>query len=146
MPHVVATTERPVTTGMVERILERLPVASDRLMRNPWLDIPEADDVGHMTNPSVNQRPVLNRLLREALEKARPRAVLVLGCSTGSGLEHVDPAVTSRVAGVDLNPAFLQRLLELFPNPHFALDLTCADLSATPSNTKRSIWFTPGWK
>ena len=45
-------------------------------------------------------------------------------------MEHVDPAVTSRIAGVDLNPAFRQRLLELFPNPHFALDLTCADLAA----------------
>jgi hypothetical protein len=40
-------------------------------MRNPWLDIPEADYVGHMSSPVVNQRPVLNRLLREALQRVR---------------------------------------------------------------------------
>src|SRR6476646_10390128 len=31
-------------------------------MSNPWLAIPEADYVGHMSSPTVNQRPVLSRL------------------------------------------------------------------------------------
>ena len=56
-------------------------------IRNPWLDIPEADYSGHMSNPEVGQRPVLDRILREALHDVRPRALLVLGCSTGHGLE-----------------------------------------------------------
>jgi hypothetical protein len=66
-------------------------------MSNPWLDIPEADYIGHMNSPAVGQRPVLGRLLGEALETVRPKVVLVLGCSTGNGLEHVNPAVTSRI-------------------------------------------------
>ena len=41
-------------------------------MRNPWLDIAEVDYVGHMSSPAVNQRPVLSRLLRDALESAQP--------------------------------------------------------------------------
>ena len=98
-------------------------------MRNPWLDISEIDYVGHMSSPTVNQRPVLSRLMGEALESVRPRTMLVLGCSTGNGLEHVNPEVTSRVTVVDLNPAYLLRLGEQFPNPDFALDVQCADLT-----------------
>ncbi len=98
-------------------------------MNNPWLDIPEADYVGHMSSPTVNQRPVLGRLLGDALDVVRPQTLLVLGCSTGNGLEHVNPAVTSRVTVVDLNPAYLRRLRERFPNPGFALDVRCADLA-----------------
>jgi len=59
-------------------------------MRNPWLDIPELDYVGHMSSPMVNQRPVLSRLMGDALKCVRPRTMLVLGCSTGNGLEHVE--------------------------------------------------------
>lgn len=102
---------------------------STMTMSNPWLDIPIADYLGHMSSPAVNQAPVLNRLLREALESARPRTVLVLGGSTGNGLEHVDPDVTSLVSVVDINPAYLHRLAARFPSPPFALDLRCGDLA-----------------
>lgn len=98
-------------------------------MRNPWLDIPEGDYVGHMSSPAVNQRPMLSRLMGEALEAVRPRSMLVLGCSTGNGLEHVRPEVTSRVNVIDLNPAYLRRLAEQFPNPGLTLDVQCADLA-----------------
>ena len=98
-------------------------------MRNPWLDIPEVDYVGHMSSPAVNQRSVLSRLMGDALESARPRTMLVLGGSTGNGLEHVNPDVTSRVTVVDLNPAYLRRLGERFPHPGFGLEVRCADLA-----------------
>src|SRR5262249_1345353 len=57
----------------------------------------------------------------------RPGAVLVIGGSTGNGLEHVNPAVTSRVAVVDVNPEYLRRLRERFPHPSFELDVRCGD-------------------
>jgi SAM-dependent methyltransferase len=98
-------------------------------MRNPWLDIPEDFYVGHLSSPTVNQRPVLSRLMGDALKSVRPRTMLVLGCSTGNGLEHINPEVTSRVTVVDLNPAYLRRLAERFPNPGFELDVQCADLA-----------------
>jgi SAM-dependent methyltransferase len=98
-------------------------------MRNPWLDIPDGDYVGHMSSPTVNQRPVLSRLMGEALKSVRPRTMLVLGCSTGNGLEHVSPEVTAKVTVVDLNPEYLQRLGEQFPTPGFALEVHCADLA-----------------
>lgn len=98
-------------------------------MNNPWLDISAADYIGHMSTPEVAQHQVLNGLLRGALESVRPRSVLVLGCSTGNGLEHVNPDVTSRVVGVDINPGYLERLVEQFPHPSFDLDLRCIDLA-----------------
>jgi SAM-dependent methyltransferase len=98
-------------------------------MRNPWLDIPEGDYVGHMSSPAVGQRPMLSRLMAEALESVRPRTMLVLGCSTGNGLEHVNPKVTSNVTVIDLNPDYLARLGEQFPSPGFELVVRCADLA-----------------
>lgn len=96
-------------------------------MTNPWLGIPLSDYLGHMGSPVVDQEPVLNRLLGEAVARSRPAAVLVLGCSTGNGLEHVDPAVTRRVVVVDVNAVFLRVLVERFPHPAFALEVLCAD-------------------
>jgi hypothetical protein len=48
-------------------------------MRSPWLDIADADYVGHMSSPAVQQRPALSRLMGEVLEFVRPRTMLVLG-------------------------------------------------------------------
>ena len=98
-------------------------------MTNPWLDIPEADYVGHMSSPSVGQQPVLGRLLGDVLEAVRPAAVLLLGGSTGSGLEHIDPAVTARVVVIDINPTYLGRLRERFPNPPYELDVRSGDVA-----------------
>jgi SAM-dependent methyltransferase len=98
-------------------------------MRNPWLDIPAADYVGHMSSPEVGQHRVLNRILGDTLASTRPRSVLVLGCSTGNGLEHVDSAVTARVVGIDINPSYLQELVARFAHPAFMLDVQRADLA-----------------
>jgi SAM-dependent methyltransferase len=95
---------------------------------NPWLDIPETDYVAHMSSREVDQYRVLNQLLRDVLATVRPGTALVLGCSTGNGLEHIDPAVTSRVVAVDINPRYLRRLVERFPHPGFDLRAQCADL------------------
>ena len=99
------------------------------MVKNPWLQISEADYVGHMSSPEVGQRAVLNRLLREALEEVRPKTLLVLGCSNGNGLEHVDAAITARVVVVDINPQFLFRLSERFEGSRFVLDVRCRDVA-----------------
>ena len=98
-------------------------------MNNPRLEIPEADYVGHMSSPAVGQRPVLGRLLGEVLEATRPEAVLVLGGSTGNGLEYVDPDATSRVVVIDINPKYLLHLRESFSNSRFELGIRCGDVA-----------------
>ena len=65
---------------------------------NPWLDISESDYVGHMSSPDVNQRPVLSRLLRDALESAPLRPTdgwLSIPASPGLGVA-VDEATLAR--------------------------------------------------
>ena len=99
------------------------------MMANPWLDIDVADYLGHMHSPAVNQGPILNELLREALQDLHPRTVLVVGCSDGNGLEHVDPAITRSVTALDINPVFLSRLADRFSDHGFQLDVRCADLA-----------------
>ena len=85
--------------------------------RNAWLDVPADDYIGHMSSPEVDQLSVLSRLFREALERFLPADVLLLGCATGNGLDRVDRSVTRRVTAVDINPEYLTRLQEQFPNP-----------------------------
>jgi Methyltransferase domain len=101
-------------------------------MNNPWLDIPADDYVGHMSSPEVGQYQLLNRLMRNILDSVRPRTLLVPGCSMGNGFEHIDRCVTSRVVGVDINPLYLERLVETFSRPDFLIDVRCADLTVYP--------------
>ena len=99
------------------------------LEKNPWLEIPEADYAGHMGSEDVGQLSVLARLFHDALRLFVPADVLVLGCSSGNGFEHIDPRVTRRVTGIDINPAYLQLLTRRFPSPAFELSLECADVA-----------------
>lgn len=96
-------------------------------MRNPWLDIPAHDYEGHMNSPAVDQLSALARLFGEALALFRPTDVLLLGCATGNGLDEVDPNVTRHITGVDINPNYLARVKERYPQPMFGLTLQCAD-------------------
>jgi hypothetical protein len=80
-------------------------------MTNPWVNIAEADYLGHMSGPAVGQQPVLSRLFGKVLEAIRPTTALLLGGPTGNGLEHIDPAVTDRVVVIDINPTYLGRIL-----------------------------------
>jgi hypothetical protein len=50
--------------------------------RNPWLDIPASDYLGHMSSPEVDQLSLLSGLFREALERFRPADVLLLESKT----------------------------------------------------------------
>jgi SAM-dependent methyltransferase len=106
-------------------------------MINPWLEISEADYVGHMRSEDVGQLPVLAGLFHDALRLFAPADVLVLGCSSGNGFEHIDPRVTRRVMGIDINPAYLQLLASRFPSPAFELSLECADVACYPFPSER---------
>jgi len=98
-------------------------------MTNPWLEIAEADYVGHMSSEEVGQRHTLGIIFRDALRAFAPAHVLVLGCSSGNGFEHIDPGVTRHVTGIDINPAYLEVLTSRFPSPGLELSLVCVDLA-----------------
>jgi len=55
--------------------------------------------------------------------------VAVLGCSTGNGFEHIDPSITRRVIGVDIDPHYLEVLEHRYGAVKPGLELICADIT-----------------
>ena len=81
-----------------------------------------------MASTAVRQSGPLSDLFAEALRLRRPGSVAVLGIAGGNGLERIDPAVTTRIVGVDLNPGYLLAVRQRFPSLA-GLELHCADLA-----------------
>jgi hypothetical protein len=75
-------------------------------MTNPWLLIPASDYEGHMGSPNVAQMSFLACTFQESIENHNARAIALLGCATGNGLEYVKANATRRVTAIDLNPGF----------------------------------------
>ncbi len=94
---------------------------------NPWTVVPAPDYERHMGPEGVDQLATLSAIFQEAYLAAQPDRLLLLGCATGNGLEHVNPAVTQRIVGVDVNLQYLgiarQRYFHLGPR----LELFCND-------------------
>ncbi len=94
---------------------------------NPWTVVPAADYERHMGPEGVDQLAPLSAIFQESYLAAQPDRLLVLGCTTGNGLEHVNPAVTKRIVGVDVNLQYLgiarQRYFHLGPR----LELYCQE-------------------
>lgn len=97
---------------------------------NPWLSIPAQDYEAHMASPEVGQLQFLNMVFRETMEKCRPASLLVPGCATGNGFEHIDPAVTTRIVAVDINPDYLMVLRERFPGLAGSIETLDQDILA----------------
>jgi len=70
---------------------------------------------------------VLSDLFAEALAR-KPSSVAVLGVAGGNGLDRIDPSQTTRVVGIDVNPAYLEEVR----NRHPSAELHCVDLSREP--------------
>lgn len=96
---------------------------------NPWLDIPWQDYEGHMAHTNVRQSQFLSDVFRGVLREYKPNSIAVLGCATGNGFEHLDPAVIHRVTAVDINPYYLEILNMRFGSEISGLELICDDLA-----------------
>ncbi len=97
---------------------------------NPWLSIPAQDYEAHMASPGVGQLQLLNAVFRETLAARRPTSLLVPGCTTGNGFEHIDPARTKRIVAVDINPDYLMVLQERFPGLACLMETVNQDILA----------------
>ena len=83
-------------------------------MSRAWLSIPLGDYEGHMSAAEVGQLRVLADLFRYVLERERPESVAIAGVAGGNGLEAIDPAVTKRIVGVDINQHYLEAVENRF--------------------------------
>ena len=94
---------------------------------NPWTVVPAADYEAHMGPAGVDQLTALSQIFQEIYLSTQPDRLLLLGCATGNGLEHVNPDVTKRIVGVDVNLQYLgiarQRFFHLGPR----LELYCSE-------------------
>ena len=94
---------------------------------NPWSVVPASDYERHMGPQGADQLAPLSAIFEEVYAAAQPDRLLVLGCGAGNGLEHVNPAVTKRSVGVDVNLQYLgvarQRFIGLGPR----LELFCVE-------------------
>jgi SAM-dependent methyltransferase len=94
---------------------------------NPWTVVAAPDYERHLGPAGLDQLAPLSALFQEVYLAAQPDRVLLLGCATGNGLEHVNPAVTQNVVGVDVNLQYLgiarQRFMHLGPK----LELFCSE-------------------
>ncbi|MFO1094953.1 MAG: class I SAM-dependent methyltransferase [Planctomycetaceae bacterium] len=97
--------------------------------RSPWLDIPLADYEGHMALPEVAQSRLLADVFERLLQTYSPQSVAVFGCAGGNGLERVDPAVTRRVVGVDLNREYISTAAARFQERLPGLQLIVGDIA-----------------
>jgi SAM-dependent methyltransferase len=98
-------------------------------MPNPWLKIPANEYEAHMSSAEVGQLQVLNKIFKDTLDKFEPRSIAVLGCCTGNGFEHIDPNITKKVIGIDINPEYLSIVKERYRSFIPDLELIEIDLS-----------------
>jgi SAM-dependent methyltransferase len=106
---------------------------------NPWSLVQAADYERYMgAGPEgLDQLAPLSALFQEVVLASQPDRILLVGCSTGNGLEHVDPSVTRRVVGVDVNLQHLgiarQRFFHLGPRLEL-FNADVADFRALPQS------------
>ena len=100
-------------------------------MSNPWLAIALEDYEGHMGSDNVRQLAALSDLFKRALDLCTPESVAVVGVAGGNGLERVDPAVTKKIVGLDINARYLAATRQRHGTLP-GLELCCADLAGEP--------------
>ncbi|MBI5464431.1 MAG: class I SAM-dependent methyltransferase, partial [Ignavibacteriales bacterium] len=97
---------------------------------NPWLRISAADYEGHMGSPNVGQLTFLNESFKSVLAERKPKSILVVGCTTGNGFEHIDYTVAERIAAVDINDSYLAILRERFGKHGDKIETICSDITS----------------
>lgn len=97
---------------------------------NPWLTIPAADYEDHMNSPNVDQLRFLNDIFKEFLSKYHPKRMLVAGCATGNGFEHIDFSIIRRVVALDINPEYLDILRQRYSKYMNKIEIICNDINA----------------
>lgn len=98
-------------------------------MDNPWKHIPFSDYERHMSQPSVGQLSVLNRIFQEQYTSYHPSSLALFGVCTGNGLEHIDSNITKYVVGIDVNGEYLKECASRHSTHGFELQLLEANIN-----------------
>jgi SAM-dependent methyltransferase len=97
---------------------------------NPWLSVPAADYEGHMGSPGVRQLEFLSRVFGGLVRELEPESLVVLGCATGNGFEHIEGGRIRKLIGLDINPEYLEICRRRHGDRIPEMDLVCADFAS----------------
>ena len=97
---------------------------------SPWLTIPLADYERHMSLTKIAQSRMIADEFESALREHAPSSVAVVGCSGGNGFDRIDPRVTKRVVGIDINPDYVSVLRRRFSRRIPSLELWVGDIES----------------
>ncbi|MBN1967886.1 MAG: hypothetical protein JXR48_13350 [Candidatus Delongbacteria bacterium] len=75
-------------------------------MKNPWLEIPVTEYEKHMD--SVGQSKMISEILVNAVSKFQPQSIVILGASSGNGLEEMQENLN--ILAIDINQDYLFKL------------------------------------
>ena len=79
----------------------------------------------------ADQLRPLRDVFAEVYRTIRPPRLALLGCATGNGLEHVDPALTKTAVAIDIHPEFVAVTRERYGKALGAmLKVRCEDLTS----------------
>jgi len=92
--------------------------------------VPAADYEGHMGSPGVRQLEFLSRVFGEFMREFEPESLVVLGCATGNGLEHIERGRVRRLVGLDINPEYLEICRKRHGERIPRLELVCEDFAS----------------
>lgn len=97
-------------------------------MKNPWEEISLNDYENHMQLDSVMQLQAMNEMMKGQFDAYSISDVMILGIAGGNGLEHIQKDKFKRVYGVDINPSYLQEVINRYPNLDGLLECICINL------------------
>lgn len=108
-------------------------------MKNPWTNIPFDDYEGHMQ--AVGQLAMLNSTFKHYFDLYQPQNIIILGATTGNGLENITQA--DSIIAIDINNNYLIELKARFPNlPN--LHTICGDIQNLELNNTTSDFIYAG--
>ena len=143
--HIAALSDVPDLAGRLEEARRQLArvsspdylselegtIGADPSLHHPWLTVPLRDYEAHMNSDNVAQLGPLSEMFGEALRSFQPKSVAILGVAGGNGIERIDPSVTQRVCGIDINPEYLSAVRQRHAGVA-GLELHCLDLVEQP--------------
>ena len=83
-------------------------------MKNPWEEISLTEYENHMQLDSVMQLQVLNEMMIGQFYTYPVSSLMIFGIAGGNGLEHIQKDKFNKIYGIDINPLYLQAVIQRY--------------------------------
>jgi SAM-dependent methyltransferase len=83
-----------------------------------------------MSSPQVAQSSYLADMVERWVNRYTPSSVALLGCSGGNGCDRLSPDMVRRVAGIDINPEYIDVMRKRYDGRFESLELITGDIAS----------------